>query len=180
MGDSGSLVFNLARLGAPNLSLDEPVRFQLQQDLVHDALAVQRSSMPAAASAAAFTRRVEAGPTATGLLTLPQGFGAVYLGQAFAALVTVVNRSDTELVSFGLKVRRGAGRGSWDAPLAAGSPCLWWLPPPGRSHLGTCLPARRWSWPQSAPAWPSCTTRPRRRCRAWHPGSDTKPWCGTT
>jgi hypothetical protein len=113
MGDSGPLVFNLARLRAPDFSLDQPVRFQLQQDLVQDDLAVQRSSMPVSSAAATFASRVEAAaarPAAGGLLTLPQSFGAVYLGQAFAAIITVANYSDMALTAVGLKVCMGAGR----------------------------------------------------------------------
>lgn len=85
-----ALIFTLARLGPPGLSTAERALF-LPHDLVpdRDALAAQQSAMPPLAAAGGFAGRVLGdaasggglGGGTSGLLKLPQAFGAVYLGQ---------------------------------------------------------------------------------------------------
>ncbi len=82
-----ALVFTLARLGPPALSSAEHTRF-LPRDLLpdRDALAAESLGPP---DAAGFAGRVLGdvgrggglGGGTSGVLKLPQSFGAVYLGQ---------------------------------------------------------------------------------------------------
>ncbi len=93
-----TLVFSIARLATPALELGLPDRYDLGQDLVQDALALEREAQGGrngrtatgrtdGSSAAGFAARVQAdaehpvGGTGGGLLKLPQAFGSVYLGQ---------------------------------------------------------------------------------------------------
>lgn len=85
----GAIVFTLARLGPPALSSAEHTRF-LPRDLLPDreALAADSSSTP---DAGGFAGRVLGdaasgglGGGSSGVLKLPQAFGAVYLGQVCA------------------------------------------------------------------------------------------------
>lgn len=116
-----ALVFSIARLAAPALELGLPDRFVLEQDLVHDALALGRAAeddvadggrdigSTAGRDATGFAARVQAGAThpiggTGGLLKLPQAFGSVYLGQSFAAIVTACNFSTVPLAMVGIKV----------------------------------------------------------------------------
>ncbi|KAI7836638.1 hypothetical protein COHA_009523 [Chlorella ohadii] len=112
-----ALVFTLARLGPPALSSAEHTRF-LPRDLLpdRDALAAESLGPP---DAAGFAGRVLGdvgrggglGGGTSGVLKLPQSFGAVYLGQSFAGLITASNVSAGPITAVGIKVELSTERG---------------------------------------------------------------------
>ncbi|PRW59506.1 trafficking particle complex subunit 13-like [Chlorella sorokiniana] len=113
-----ALVFTLARLGPPALSSAEHFRL-LPRDLLPDGAASAAESSSATPDAGGFAGRVLGdlgsggglGGGSNGVLKLPQAFGAVYLGQSFAGLITAANCSDGAITAVGIKVELSTERG---------------------------------------------------------------------
>lgn len=152
------LVFTLARLGAPGLDNSPRTRF-LPADLQHDGAAQQSANLAlAAADPSGFASRVLGDPArggglgggTAGLLTLPQTFGALYLGQTFTGLVTAANFSEQPMAQLGIKVCSGNCRGSLGSgatarvPAAAVAPrCITKRTAPARPPPGGAVHGAR-------------------------------------
>lgn len=98
--DTHALVFRVLRLSPAALELDEGLRFNLDEDMGPQLGLGSPPTHPFAGRVHATGPKLGVSP----LLTLPQSFGSVYLGQEFRAFVSVCNQTQQPVTLVGAKV----------------------------------------------------------------------------
>jgi trafficking protein particle complex subunit 13 len=112
--DGHALVFRVMRLSTPTLDLPDGLRLDLDTDTLPDDTPPPPPAMPPSHP---FARRILPYPNrsscgVSAALQLPQSFGQIFIGQAFACAVSVCNRSPASAVQMAVKVELQTERGS--------------------------------------------------------------------